>query len=548
MVAALLVAPAPRLSAAEPASPVALELVVCSRETLERWRFEIEIDGQSQVDRWGLAMTRLFDFVDRDGDGALDRTEAARLPHPHSLRQTLWSRFVAQAASPAWEKFDADEDGRIDRREMSRGYERLGLSGVVVAVGSPPETERLTAALLEQLQLAPGQLLDEHSWSAAAERLLTLDRNGDELISPGELLPHARYPGASATALLTPPREVESSSEAAARTYAAASVTSTAETDPLPLVLLPRDARDIAWCGELMRRLDRNGDEQLARDEIPLAARRFRQFQQLDRDGDRRLAADELAAWRDFPADTRWILRVGNRDEKAFEIEQEIAREDTRVDARHGFTRLAPLWMRVQIGDSALSADWRRGRGQLLEQFAEVAEEGAVATEQLAAHPKLTDLKTLHSIADRDGDRRLAREELVAWLDALDHVITAQTLFSLLDHRRGLFELLDADYNGGLSAAELRCSWRRIESAGCVVDGRIRQNRLPRQLRSTVSRGLPFNHLASAVQTGPAWFRAMDRNGDGRLSASEFLGPRPTFARFDHDGDNVISPLEAGGD
>ncbi len=44
---------------------------------------------------------------------------------------------------------------------------------------------------------------------------------------------------------------------------------------------------------------------------------------------------------------------------------------------------------------------------------------------------------------------------------------------------------------------------------------------------------------------GPLWFRKMDRNGDGDVSATEFLGTREQFRRIDTDGDGLIDATEA---
>ena len=43
----------------------------------------------------------------------------------------------------------------------------------------------------------------------------------------------------------------------------------------------------------------------------------------------------------------------------------------------------------------------------------------------------------------------------------------------------------------------------------------------------------------------PAWFRRMDRNGDGDVSPREWLGTEEDFKRLDADGDVLISPEEA---
>jgi hypothetical protein len=37
----------------------------------------------------------------------------------------------------------------------------------------------------------------------------------------------------------------------------------------------------------------------------------------------------------------------------------------------------------------------------------------------------------------------------------------------------------------------------------------------------------------------------MDRNGDGDVSAREFLGPAATFRQLDRDGDGLIDAAEA---
>jgi hypothetical protein len=44
---------------------------------------------------------------------------------------------------------------------------------------------------------------------------------------------------------------------------------------------------------------------------------------------------------------------------------------------------------------------------------------------------------------------------------------------------------------------------------------------------------------------GPIWFGRWDRNRDGDLTWSEFLGPRDVFLRLDADRDGLIDPKEA---
>ena len=117
-------------------------------------------------------------------------------------------------------------------------------------------------------------------------------------------------------------------------------------------------------------------------------------------------------------------------------------------------------------------------------------------------------------------------------------------VLTILDHGRGLFELLDADRDGVLSVRELRSAWRRLAAAGCLQEGALDRSLLPRQLRCVVSRGRPSGGRTPPTR-GPAWFRAMDRNGDGDVSRREFLGSDEEFRRLDADGDGLISAEEA---
>jgi hypothetical protein len=104
----------------------------------------------------------------------------------------------------------------------------------------------------------------------------------------------------------------------------------------------------------------------------------------------------------------------------------------------------------------------------------------------------------------------------------------------------GLFDLLDADRDGQLSGAELRAAKSALanwspDEAGVslvIVQGVAKPPAVP--LVRTFAR-----------DAGPAWFRAMDRNGDGYVSPREFLGAPRQFRKLDADGDGLISPDEA---
>jgi hypothetical protein len=81
---------------------------------------------------------------------------------------------------------------------------------------------------------------------------------------------------------------------------------------------------------------------------------------------------------------------------------------------------------------------------------------------------------------------------------------------------------------------------------------------IPQQLTLEISRGLVTraNEVRSArnpagVSTlkpgkgGPPWFRGMDRNNDGDIARSEFLGPADVFDKLDVNHDGLLDESEA---
>ena len=104
----------------------------------------------------------------------------------------------------------------------------------------------------------------------------------------------------------------------------------------------------------------------------------------------------------------------------------------------------------------------------------------------------------------------------------------------------GLFDLLDADRDGQLSLAELRAAGAALEHWSPAESG----------VSLVIVRGVAKPPAVPLVRTfareaGPVWFRATDRNGDGFVSAREFLGTPEQFRTLDTDGDGLLSPDEA---
>ncbi|MCE9562248.1 MAG: EF-hand domain-containing protein [Planctomycetes bacterium] len=472
--------PAPS-SAARPSAP--LELVLLGEGKPTRVELRVEVDGKPVSAIWDETFAKMFAFFDRNGDGNLDEKEAAKLPAASALRQSLGNGFTPPVGiAPTFKELDSNGDGKVTAGELAAFYRKAGLGNVLVGVGRIPTSAELTDAILKHLDTDGDGKVTEKELKAAAESLKKLDKNDDELIGAGELVPKSLYPGAAGTTLLTSP-------------------TADAPVDvlaKLPMILLPGDEKDAQWTEEIVRRRAKDST-------------------------DKRTVA-ELAAWRKQEPDARWVVKLGA---KASVEKFAFAGSQVRVEGWATEGRLP---------EAVASA-----RKQLSEQF-----ENPVEPEPKGAKRGRggSSIAWLTSIADRNGDSELNRTELDAWLDLQEQIARGQVLLTVLDGGNGLFELLDTNHDGALSVRELRSAFDRVREAGCLKDGVFDKAKFPHVLLAAASRGYPVT-FGTDLRGGPAWFRAMDRNGDGDVSRREFTGPAEVFDKLDLDKDGLLSAGEA---
>jgi Ca2+-binding EF-hand superfamily protein len=482
MLAALVLGAAGVCFAGEPPSSAApVEFAVLGAGKTARIVVQAEVDGKPLSTIWDETFDRMFAFFDRNGDGALDTKEAALVPPPLALRQAMSNGFTPPSGpAPPLSEIDRDGDGKVSLGELARLYRGAGLGNVLIGVGRIPAGAEVTAALLKRLDADADGRVTEKECTAAADALKNLDRNDDELIGAGELVPKAVYPGAAGTTLLTPPTAEGLRTEVLTK---------------LPLIQLPADERDTQWVAEILRRGDRDG---------------------------KRTGA-ELAAWREEKPDARWVVKLGDKQGGGDPFGFVAGR--VRVE---GWTT-----------EGRMPATVAAARKQLAAQFDTPA---VPADTNELTRPRGVGLAWLTPIADRDGDGKLARKELDAWLDLQEQIARGQVFMTLLDAGTGLFEILDTNHDGALSVRELRGAWERVREVGCVSAGAVAK--FPRVLLAAVSRGYP-QPFGADRRRGPQWFRAMDRNGDGDVSRREFNGPADVFNRLDADGDGLLRPEEA---
>lgn len=178
--------------------------------------------------------------------------------------------------------------------------------------------------------------------------------------------------------------------------------------------------------------------------------------------------------------------------------------------------------------------------------------DGALSPAEMQASPNADTWQALARGADRDYDGRLTTAELDRCCELLAQAAALRVEVMLVDRGRPLFDVLDVDRDGRLTPREQRHGWPRLAHWDSNRDGSIVWDEVPRLLQLVFSRGSakPEASVAAkptvvAAPRGPAWFTKMDRNGDGDLTAGEFLGPSEVFRKLDTDADGLLDAAEA---
>ncbi len=495
---------------------------------------------------WMDSVKAMHAFLDRDGNGSVSKEEADRGALATLVR-------LANGGATAMPRGDLDvrpKDGVVSIDELTDAL-RTALGPFRVQDGKIAAAK--TDDLFEHLDVDKDGKLARAELAQAAETLHKLDLDEDELIDGAEVVP------------FTDPSAMQAEDMPGRRGRLAA---------VSPVLELTPDEPSLRPVRGLLKKYDKpadrrggGGDNKLTVAEFAIAPK---DFAGADADSDGALDTEELR---------RFLARV------APDIELDVALSPdasgtAKVALRAGGRPLPP-WAKVKqlgAGDVEITADEVRldvhvddgldaaaaARRSFNAQFsaADTDNNGYVEKSELTKdkdHP--SPLIGLFDLLDRDGDGKLYLKEVDDFVDRQAEAARNRMVLTASDLGRAIFSILDLNRDLRLGNREVRGTLGRVASWDRDGDGRITADEIPHHYQLNLARGQlaaaggqnlavarPMSPAPDAepAASGPSWFRRMDRNRDGDVSAREFRGPRAQFDRLDRDKDGLIDPAEAG--
>lgn len=213
---------------------------------------DLAIGDASFEEVWHSTFDSLFQFADANANDELEDSEVALLPSPQALQLALGSGFAPPIGSVSPDDLRGHANGRITQRQMTEYYRRNAVGTVSVGIGQLKSEPVLTRALLAALDIDQDGSVSNAEWARAAETLVKLDTNDDELVGAGEIVPNTLYPGAAGTMLLK--STLDNNRQLKESSFAPVIFA--------PVVLLSTDPYDALWTNELHNQgLNVNADQ-----------------------------------------------------------------------------------------------------------------------------------------------------------------------------------------------------------------------------------------------------------------------------------------------
>jgi Ca2+-binding EF-hand superfamily protein len=273
----------------------------------------------------------------------------------------------------------------------------------------------------------------------------------------------------------------------------------------------------------------------------------------LDADQDQMLSRPELLGFLNLPFDAELPLSFGD-----------IGSVQRRGEAKSRFRlsrRGSDGGYRLHVGSGQVKFERRNrdpsssnsNRLPRLRDF-DADSNGSLDANELMNVPDRPEFAMLD--ADRDG--KISGAEFDSYFLQQSRIAASRFVLEVSDEGSDLFTALDTNFDRVLTPRELKSAPALLNSEDRDGDGFLGGVEMSYSLALELSRGSPRaaqNNLVGERRAaaepsvkerreGPGWFQKMDRNRDGDVSLSEFLGSRATFRQLDKDGNQLLSPEE----
>ena len=261
------VRPAFRLPPQDLGIPDTHDVVFFAENRVVRFRVQLKSAGESLASRWTGQLKTYFDFLDRDGNGELNRYEAEFAFSNPGVVQMIQSGFAYQRPDDAAMTFadiDVDGDGRIKFDEFAAYY--TPSAARVISVQANPirdvYAEFLTNELFKLFDTDGDGRLSRAELTAIEKQFATLDTDEDECLSATEIVPTLF------TRAITPSRTVDDPRQSPMTSFRAGAVPNTIIQSIMTRYDKNKngvlDKSENPFAEEVFRALDKNGNGEIS--------------------------------------------------------------------------------------------------------------------------------------------------------------------------------------------------------------------------------------------------------------------------------------------
>ena len=503
-----------RSKPAESSAKVQWNLVFIGPDQAVPISVTVSTDDGPLARRKKLAAMLLLRF-DSDKDGKLSAAEAARLPMRAKASGTgLGDKWKALDRLPVDDSLSVEELTEFVNEQL----------GPVFQMSTRPPRLAQSVELVPRLDADHDQLISSQELVGGMAQLKQADLDDDEAVSIAELQPN--------------PRRAMSNNQQTLGSY--------------PTPVFPVNTPDEVSIA-VQRILEAlGGDGQGTTVAVARIQSASGQPEMFDTNHDGRLNSEEL---------TLWV----QAKQPVVQITAALAqRRPSTVQIEAGTTKTpAGAKASINLGGAAVEVNATNNRAEQTDSTKLYRVRFLTADENKNGYLEETEFPTLqlsvsYQDVDANGDGMLMREELTTFVEFDAIALQAHIELMVGEEGKTLFELLDANSDRRLTMREIREGFSRLAGVDRNHDERVAQSELESRYRFTFSFGrnmefsptgnaqtMPTTPRLRSQNTGPIWYRRMDRSLDGDISWREFLGSREQFIKLDQNADELIDLNEA---